>query len=134
MHLPKQARTIPVRGKGDDAGKWFKCWNCGFICNIDRDDSSGGYAGDNHTEFIRTAPAEGVDDRMLVFDSPPFYHTLMEASLCSTTIETDEIGLVPLDEYTMIEEECSDSLTIRHEFESDITKGCPFCGTTNWRG
>lgn len=38
----KESRTIPLwgtpeRGDGLDSGKYYKCWNCGFICNTDRD-------------------------------------------------------------------------------------------------
>ena len=38
----KDSRSIPLwgateRGDGQDHGKFFECWNCGFICNVDRD-------------------------------------------------------------------------------------------------
>lgn len=33
---PHKKRTIRIPGSGDDDGKWFRCWNCGFINNIDR--------------------------------------------------------------------------------------------------
>jgi len=40
--IRKESRTIPLygspeRGNGLDDGRYFRCWNCGFICNIDRD-------------------------------------------------------------------------------------------------
>ncbi len=35
--LPKQKRSISMRGERDDTGKWWRCWNCGFPCNVDRD-------------------------------------------------------------------------------------------------
>ena len=51
--LPKRSRTIPLFGTGDDAGKYYRCWNCGFICNAERDTLGDGnsYGGDNHTDF-----------------------------------------------------------------------------------
>ena len=34
--VPRKKRTIKVYGSGDDDGKWYRCWHCGFINNIDR--------------------------------------------------------------------------------------------------
>lgn len=110
--LPKEARSIPVRGKGDDAGKYFECWNCGFICNIDRDDSSGSTAGDNHIDYSSPALGyveSGEGDRIMTLDSPNFYHTMLEPG-------SD-----------------GEPKTIVHSHLTNITKGCPFCGTTNYR-
>ena len=44
--LPKQSRTLPLygnptRGDGEDSGKYYRCWNCGFICDVDRDSLGG---------------------------------------------------------------------------------------------
>lgn len=36
-HLSKQRRTHSVWGAQEDTGKYFSCWNCGFICNVERD-------------------------------------------------------------------------------------------------
>jgi len=38
----KDSKTIPVhgsdsRGDGKDSGKYYECWHCGFICDVDRD-------------------------------------------------------------------------------------------------
>ena len=27
-----------------------------------------------------------------------------------------------------------DAELIRHKYTSDVSRGCPFCGSTNWRG
>ncbi len=111
-HLPKRARSIPLREKGKDAGKWFKCWNCGFPCNTDRDDSSGSTAGDNHVDFHSPSLGfveNGQEDRMLAISDPPFFHTIME---------NDATG---------------SAKTIVHEHLTNVTKGCPFCGTTNFK-
>lgn len=112
-HLPKQAKSIPLKGKGEDSGKWFRCWNCGFTCNIDREDSSGSTAGDNHLDFSSPALGfveNGDTDRMIVLDGFSFYHTILE-HVADGTAET-----------------------IVHEHITNVTKGCPFCGTTNYRG
>ena len=101
--LPKQKRTIPM-GEGNR----FKCWNCGFICNTDRDDNSGSTAGDNHTDFSSPALGyveNGAEDRMITLD---FYHTILEKDADGT------------------------AKTIVHSHLTDVTRGCPFCGTTNY--
>lgn len=111
QRLPRRARTIPL--KGSESGKWFKCWNCGFICNEDRDDSSGSTAGDNHTDFHSPSLGfveNGDEDRMLTLDGPDFYHTILAQNADGT------------------------AKTIVHEHQSNVTKGCPMCGSTNYRG
>lgn len=40
--IGKEFKTIPVagnsvRGNGEDSGKYFRCGNCGFICDSTRD-------------------------------------------------------------------------------------------------
>ena len=86
----------------------FKCWNCGYVCNSDRDDSSGLEAGDNY--ICSTLPAYGGN---------------------GSSIVPTEIGK----ECVLIEQDADgDSKPIEHNFQSIITKGCPFCGTTNYKG
>jgi rubrerythrin len=35
--LPRQKRSLPIYGEREDANKYWHCWNCGFVCNIQRD-------------------------------------------------------------------------------------------------
>ena len=40
--LPKDSKTIPIyghpeRGDGQDSGRYYRCWNCGFVCDTQRD-------------------------------------------------------------------------------------------------
>lgn len=35
--LRRDKRTLSLYGEKDDGGKYYRCWNCGFICNIERD-------------------------------------------------------------------------------------------------
>jgi len=30
-------QKIRIFGKKEDANKWYRCWNCGFPCSVDRD-------------------------------------------------------------------------------------------------
>ena len=34
--IPHDKRRISVYGEREDTGKWWRCWNCGFINDIDR--------------------------------------------------------------------------------------------------
>jgi hypothetical protein len=34
-------RSIPQYGEKDDAGKWYRCWFCTQLCNIDREELGG---------------------------------------------------------------------------------------------
>lgn len=36
--LPRKKKTNRLPGAFEDDGKYYKCWNCGFICNATRDE------------------------------------------------------------------------------------------------
>ena len=113
QRLPKESRTLPIKVGGTENGKIFRCWNCNFICNTDRDDSSGSTAGDNHLDYISRSLGYGENgeaDKMITVDEFDFYHAIMEADADGT-------------EKTMV-----------HDHITNVTKGCPMCGTTNYRG
>ena len=78
---PRQKRTNLMPGDLEDSSKWFKCWNCGFPCNVDRDTLDQGEYG--------------------------------QAGNTTPTSYTDV-----------------DAVT---KYKPNITKGCPFCGCTNYR-
>lgn len=45
-NIPDAVRPIPrkgnpIRGGGEDAGRYFRCGYCGFICSVDRDELGG---------------------------------------------------------------------------------------------
>ena len=47
-YLSKEKKTHTVLGAQEDSGKFFRCWNCGFICNVTRDRlSTSAYACDS---------------------------------------------------------------------------------------
>jgi hypothetical protein len=55
--IPRQKRTIPIYGEKEDANKWFRCWNCGYICNSERDQldtSEYGRAGITYSDTAST--------------------------------------------------------------------------------
>ena len=60
--IPKDSRTIPIygdpiKGDGNNDGKYYKCWNCGFVCDVDRDALGDGQSRDGVAinEFIEIA-------------------------------------------------------------------------------
>ena len=114
--LPKRSRTRPVKGRGEDRNRYFRCWNCGFICDSQRDElgDSESDAGDDHTDYNSLAQANpqgtGPDKVICLGGDIGHYHVAMR-------IGAD-----------------SEPKTIVHGYKSDISRGCPFCGTTNWRG
>lgn len=113
--LKKDARSFPYKRGGaqrydENPLKLWKCWNCGFICDEDRDDHSQGTAGDNQTVNATIAFGGNGLDGMIV---------------------AGEIGK----EAVMMEQDADgNNLVIEHIFTSIITKGCPQCGTTNYKG
>ena len=116
--LPKRSRTRPIRGKGDDEGKYFRCWNCGFPCDKDRDElgDAESSAGDDHTDYHNIAPTD------------PYTNDSASKSLC--------LGDAIEEHYHVVMEIDADGepKTIVHDHTSDISRGCPFCGCTNWMG
>ena len=75
--LHRDKRTITVEGSDSHDGKYFKCWNCKFVCDKDRDKTGDGVG------------YEVVD---------------------------------VVDPYTGISNKTQ-----------QVTSGCPFCGSLNWR-
>jgi hypothetical protein len=114
--LPKRSRTRPVPGRWGDKGRYFRCWNCNWICDSQRDELGGSdsTAGDDHTDYHGIANEDPYTEnagRVLCLGGDiGHYHVAMRVG--------------PDDE----------PKTIRHNLTSEISKGCPFCGTTNWRG
>jgi len=106
--LPKQARSIPYKSKGDE--RLWKCWNCGFIVDEDKYDSSGLMAGDSH--IGQAVPSFGGEGK-------------------SGMIIPTEVGR----SCVLMEQDASGTnKTIKHVFVSRVTRGCPFCGSTNYKG
>lgn len=115
--LPKTIHAHPLkgskdRGGGEDFRKWYKCGWCGFICKIGRDELGGrnSRSGESHRDY--TIPSN-------IFDSSPII----------------SVG-GPIDSSLVLLELGSDGepKEILHGFETNISSGCPFCGSKNWKG
>ena len=97
--LSRIKRTISLPGSLDDDSKYFKCWNCGFTCDKDRDivecgdkGTSGGvstlfghageeYLVDDNNEYI---VEENRDEIIIAVGS--YYPTMTKGCpLCGST-------------------------------------------------
>ncbi len=104
---PHKKRTIRVDGAKEDDGQWFKCWNCGFMNNINRNmlgDGEGlSYSGGS------------VDLESHANQANPSKNYLMNISGKSVLLNLNPV------------------FTERHNIGSDAVSGCSFCGSLNWR-
>ncbi len=109
MRLPRRKRRIPVPGSFEDTNKYIRCWNCGFIVNVDRDLGDSERTGNYETDVIIPAqPPEGSG---------------------STTITIDQLNMVGLIiENGLDGNAITDYYTPRNAL---VSRGCKFCGVTN---
>jgi hypothetical protein len=128
--IPKQSRTIPVRGHkdygdGQDDGKYWRCWNCGFICDVERDELGDSESTDGVSHRIYDALYTGGED---MNETDAMIHgdnngvallTMASARSGHVLLELDAAG---------------DPMGVRLNWTPEIASGCPFCGTRNWRG
>lgn len=108
--LPKRKRTIALPGSFEDSGKWVRCWNCGFIVNVDRDLGNQESAGNYETDFYFEAvsPAGSGESPIIVMD------TLDQVGPCIVNgLDGDPV---------------TDYYTPRMP---QVSKGCPLCGCAN---
>ena len=135
--IPRRSKTIPLNGSsvygdGEDAGKWFRCWNCGFICNVDRDglgdaETISAITYDTHDvvystdDYLTARPGTGrpvggsVDGHndgiaLLQMATKRSGHVVLK-------VGADSVALTPWDNYY-----------------NTNGSGCPLCHTQNWRG
>lgn len=105
----KKSRTIPLFAKGDEDGKLFRCWNCGQICNQERDalggsESPSGVQVDQYLEPSIATPGSAI---------------LLEGSVGASKLTLDG--------------SMEDIIYAFHP-DPEGSQGCPFCHSLNWRG
>uniref|UniRef100_A0A6M3KU11 Uncharacterized protein n=1 Tax=viral metagenome TaxID=1070528 RepID=A0A6M3KU11_9ZZZZ len=111
--LAKRSRTLPIYGKGEDEGKFFRCWFCGFINNKDRNTlgDAESKSGDGHTDYHGLAQEDLYRGRSIsCYEGIANYQVGMELGA-----DGEPKGIV-------------------HDHKSDISMGCAFCGSTNYAG
>lgn len=108
----KEARRIPVwgspeRGGGEDHDRYFVCWHCGFICDVQRDE----LAGDEDESLVEPIAYDLVDE-----DGNTAGYCFGAAG----------------DTQTICEANGGEWKTQKYTHHSN--GGCPLCSTRNWRG
>ena len=114
--IKKRSRTLPIYGTGEDEGRYYHCWHCGFVCDSERDElgDADSTAGDDHTDVHNLAGADPYTNNVGRHASN---------RLCLKHLYV-----------AMRKDAAGDSKTIVHLHTTDVSRGCPFCGSTNWRG
>ena len=158
QRLPKRSRTRPIYWRGDAAGRFYRCWNCGFVCDSKRDylggsDSAG---GDNHLDYALQAGASyraGLGPRPVgTLDVMGHYQVALRIKIHTdvtvTTVETMpdylSFGSEPVtfgtEQIYFSSQTVTTSQTtgipenVNHHHKTNVTAGCPFCGSTNYAG
>lgn len=105
-------KVIPLYGKDEDNGRYFICWNCGYVCDKDRDAYGG--RGDGISVKFSTPTAQGDNGDPLSVIS---------------------VLRGPVSNYQTAMENGADGQpkAIRQMKQPDVTGGCPLCGTLNWK-
>ena len=107
--LPKQRKTIPLESSDRDsgrevidAGRFYRCWNCGFICDVERDALSDTSNGSNPVAvpIVSTGFTYGEGPEALI-------------------ITVDKVRLSAQDS-------SGDPVGIQHSFKASGS-GCPLC-------
>ena len=114
--LPKEKRSIPVWGAdlpdAKQSGLLWKCWNCGFVCNIKRDELGDG-VGYIVTDEVRIKnPRLGTGDKKDLSLSIDLYQA------GAHLIQLDSNG---------------DPVTIQRHMTQKVFAGCPRCGCKNYK-
>ena len=131
--LRKQSRRLPVKGKGDDKNRYFRCWNCGFICDAERD----ALAGPEDVSSI----SYGIYDQRYSTDFVSVGGTIDMGAGGGAEVH-GHIDGVPLLTMAVLgkghialkEGMDGTSQAIMQNWYPESMAGCPMCGTTNWRG
>ena len=124
---PTYNRTLPVKGEGNEAGKYFRCWNCGFICNKEKN-----HLGDGAGVTAREAIPAPSDGRCTMRRLNGTYVAFV-ASVAPSSI----LAILPVlegpEDIGTVGGATDVPRGVRHTFEPNVTSGCPFCGSTNWK-
>lgn len=110
--IPRRKRALPIYGEGDDAGKYYRCWKCGFINNIDRaqvaDTMTGGDSVEVSEHDVLSPGGTGMGDASFI--------TLIDQSVSLMRLDSDG-NIVP--PYA--------------PGSNKVTGGCALCGCMNYR-
>ena len=117
----KQARTIPIRASDGDSGReeidkgnLFRCWNCGFICDIRRDElAKDGRLGATISEATATSHGDTT-----------LYYAVGDAVQLDAGLTHDPV---------LMKETADGTAETVYRHYSVSGTGCPLCHTRNWK-
>lgn len=115
LPLAKRSRTIPIYGRGDDANRYYHCWFCGFVCDVERDALGGADSGSGVGHVDALEPSGEADGQVRLKSC---LGGMLEHYHVAQKLGPD--GETPYQVY--------------HNYKANISSGCPFCGSKNWRG
>lgn len=109
--LPRKKRAIQLRGTDGDAGKYYRCWNCEFINNVDVAQVGDGRGNSSMVlEYDGLAPGSfGTGDCVNLTLDNPHSIALMKSDFSGNPIP-------PVAPRYVV-----------------VTGGCRFCGCKNYR-
>lgn len=125
---------------------YYRCWNCGFICQSDRDAYS--YEGERTGDGLKlpdteVASAISVGDSTITvnsttgFPSSGYIYIYPEASGAANGVNVDRIAYTGIGSTTFTG--CTE-ITLAHDTDSivrgenTVKSGCPGCGTLLYKG
>jgi hypothetical protein len=136
-------RTRPVKWSPSadtearsDKDRYFRCWNCGFICDVQRDTLGKNLRSRDGSEYYdQYYPQSTQGDRSTTTD----YQLSLEG-LTDSVDETSPRAGIAFARLAMLRggaiamESSADGTAkpIRLTYEPKTEGGCPFCGTTNY--
>jgi len=129
------ARTLLLRGKDSpgkkEHGRYVKCWNCGFICDTERDDLGGAQsrAGDGAEFYYAMYPQSSGSDRGVVATL-----SLFEEGMSGESLTLASYSMRRGHRRGMLLGPDGSEVPIELTYVSKVTGGCSFCGTRNYRG
>ena len=107
-HLRKEKRTIPVSAEGSEQGRYYKCWNCGFICDKQKNALDDGHAGTAHR------PATIASGRIIGDSNSVKFRV-------GTPVILRQLDLL------------GNAKPVYIERRVLVTSGCPGCGSRAWK-
>ena len=120
-----------------DEGKYFRCWNCGFICDKERDALGKDMRSRDSSEYYDQYYPQSIQgDRSTTLTD---YQLSLEGITDSENDASPRAGiafarLAMLRGGAIVMESSADGTakTIRLTYKPKNEGGCPFCGTTNY--
>jgi hypothetical protein len=113
----RHRRSQYIAGAFEDRGKWYKCWNCGFVFDITK--ANGNPQNNGTYQIAQTIPAQSP-----TFSGDPLG---VVSSLDRICMLGSAIGMTALEEEAG---ELSDLYDV-DIYLGQAAAGCPFCGCTN---